>query len=662
MRIMMQIRTKISWLLPLLVFIFFNSARADDENWMKRAGLEIANPGIAEAVLPPGLHLMPGIGSGSESNGQNMDLDLKGPDNQPRSFELYWQEESGPVSVTLKPETVELSDDHSLSWEGSIPDMIRADHLRVIVSDPQGMGKVDVEALGREPWQVVAKNAAIYNTGKKTQADIKIKPGNYQRFRLRFFGYDKRWRQTPLPIEKIVVSGTKLGRGYAYDYFTPAFKRDTRNNMVEIKSILPGSGIWLEQIELTTQAQFQGTWTIGKEAIVSGRKKFQGLDTGNVFTVNRDEKKLTVKIGRRWSGQSLIIRLNAGGRLIGKIHSLRVKARLPRLVFLADQPGVYTARIGLDHPVRVLKFAGDRKRRVDRVLNFLPLQKNMAWRPVDYVEKFAVMGGPFNMDGYTWKTQVKVSDPGLFRLVFSRQVSMKPNQAGIRLVKDGLQVPFFDTEREIQKVDLQADPDYNRESNRTTWLLELAPISPRRDAIVLAAEGIFDRQVVIETHKHGSRGWQPWKTRRWASREKKVSKLKIDLLQFPQDQSELRISMAHGDNQPIEIKKIQALYPARSLIFLAAETGNYELVGGHPDESAPVYDLSLIQDVLLSIEPQQAEIGEVTVFKSTGFKTRLTRAFSDQAWGLYVVLALVTLVLLVIIAKLFPKDNITVKS
>jgi hypothetical protein len=432
-----------------------------------------------------------------------------------------------------------------------------------------------------------------------------------------------------LPIEKIVVSGTKLGRGYAVDYFTPAFNHNTHTTGIEIKTILPGSGIWLEQIELTTQAQFQGTWTVGKEAIVSGRKKFQRIDTGNVFAVNRDEKKLTIKIGRRWSGQSLIIRLNAGGRLIGRIHSLRIKARLPRLVFLADRPGVYTARTGLDKPVRILKFAGDRKRRVDQVLNFLPIQANPEWRPVDYVEEFAVMGGPFDIDGYTWKAPVKVFEPGLFRLVFNRQISMKPNQPGIRLVKAGRQVPFFDSEREIRKVELEADPAYNRESNRTTWLLKLPPIFPRWDAIVLSAEGIFDRQVVIETHKHG--------------------------------RSELRIAMAHGDNQPIRIKKIQGLYPARSLIFLAAETGTYELVGGHPDASSPAYDLSLVQDVLLSIEPQQAQIGEVTVFKGPGLKTRLTGAFTDQAWGLYIVLALVTLVLLVIIAKLFPKENIGVK-
>lgn len=658
----MQNRTQIRFLLLLLVFGFFNSARADDENWKKQAGLEITNPGIAEAVLPPGLHFMSAPATGSETKRQSIDLDLIGPDNQARSFELYWQEESGPVSVKLKPETVALSDDHGLVWQGSIPDMIRADHLRVIVSDPRGMGKVDVEAFGREQWQVVAKNAAIYHTGKQTLADINIKPGSFQRFRFHFFGYDKRWRQTPLPIEKIVVSGTKLGRGYTYDYFTPAFKRDSRDNGIEIRTILPGSGIRLEQIELITQAQFQGTWTIGKETIVSGRKKFQEIDTGNVFTVNRDEKKMTIKIGRRWSGQSLIIRLNAGGRLIGTIHSLRVKARLPRLVFLADQPGVYTGRTGLDNPVRILKFAGDRKRRVDRVLNFLPIQTNGDWRPVDYVEEFAVMGGPFNIDGYTWKAPVKVSGSGLFRLVFNRQISIKPNQPGIRLIKTGRQVPFFDTEREIQKVDLKADPAYNRENNRTTWVLKLPPISPHWDAIVLSAEGIFDRHVVLETPKHGGRGRQPWKIMRWASREKKESKLKIDMLQFPQDRSELRISMAHDDNQPIEIKKIQALYPARSLIFLAVETGPYELVGGHPDESAPVYDLSLVQDVLLSIEPKQAEIGEITVFKSAGFNTRLTRAFSDQAWGLYIVLALVTLFLLVVIAKLFPKENIGVRS
>ncbi len=120
----------------------------------------VANPDIVEAVLPPGLHIMPGTEGTSETKGQKMDLVLKGPDNQPRSFELYWKEESGPVSVMLKPETVELSNDNGLLWEGTIPDMIRADHLRVIVSDAQGMGKVNVDALSRETWQIVATNAA----------------------------------------------------------------------------------------------------------------------------------------------------------------------------------------------------------------------------------------------------------------------------------------------------------------------------------------------------------------------------------------------------------------------------------------------------------------------------------------------------------------------
>ena len=104
-------------MLLLLVFGFFNSAGAEDVNWRKQAGLEVANPGIVEAVLPPGLHAMSGTGRSSANKGRKMDLVLNGPDLQPRSFELYWKEESGPVSVMLKPETIELSDDHGLLWD-----------------------------------------------------------------------------------------------------------------------------------------------------------------------------------------------------------------------------------------------------------------------------------------------------------------------------------------------------------------------------------------------------------------------------------------------------------------------------------------------------------------------------------------------------------------
>ena len=130
----------------------------------------------------------------------------------------------------------------------------------------------------------------------------------------------------------------------------------------------------------------------------------------------------------------------------------------------------------------------------------------------------------------------------------------------------------------------------------------------------------------------------------------------IDMKWFPGDQKELRISMDHKDNQPLELSRIEAFYRARTLVFLSMEKGTYELVGGHPDKSFPVYDLSLVQNVLLGIEPVDIKAGPVTIFEGEALRVRISKAFSSQGWGLYIILASVTLVLLFIIIRLFPKE------
>ena len=205
---------KVGYIILFILFGIFELTHAED-NWMTEATLETAESGFIEAVLTPGLHL---------AAGKAMDLELIGPDMKPRSFEMFWKEKSGSVVVELKPEKVELDDDLGMVWEGSVRRDFRADHLRIIIADQEGMGKVDVEGYIDEVWQVLAKSAAIYRTGSHTQAEVNIKPGEYNKFRFHFFGYDNRWRYTPLPIKKIVVSGKKPGRGYVFESFIPVFK------------------------------------------------------------------------------------------------------------------------------------------------------------------------------------------------------------------------------------------------------------------------------------------------------------------------------------------------------------------------------------------------------------------------------------------------------
>ncbi len=650
---------KIVYIVLFILFGIFEFTHAD-ENWIVEGKLETMYSGTAETVLPPELHMMADRGAGYVKELKSLDIELLGPDMKPRSFELFWKEKSGSMTVQIRSEKVTLDDDLGMVWEGSIRHDFRADHLRIIIADQQGMGKVDVEGYIEERWQVLAKNAAIYRTGSHTLADINIEPGDYKKFRFRFFGYDVRWRYTPLPIEKIVVSGKRPGRGYVFESFVPEFISDTHDvndRVKEIKAALPGSGIYISRIEVLTEAQFQGTWTIGKEVIAEGRKKFQQISRGNIYAIKKDEKKLIITINRVWEGRSLIIRLNTQGRFIGKTESLMIKARLPRLVFFADQPGVYSARTGTGAAVRILKIAGDQKRYIGQILKFSKIKQNTNWQPVDFVKKFGVLGGPFNIDGYSWRSGVHVPGPGLYRIVFTSQANMEKNQTGIRLVRGNKQVPFFDTGNVIQTLNLSIDPDYNQEKNSTSWFLQLPYTSMRWDSIKIRAEGIFERDVKFEKHKHGQMGWEHWMTRHWVNRNRDETVLTIDMRSFPNVQEELRVSMDHKDNKPLVLKRIEVMYRARAIVFLAAEAGQYELVGGHPDANRPVYDLSLVQDYLLSMEPVDLKMGEITVFKGKGLQTRLTRVFSSQGWGLYIVLGLVTIILLFIIVRLFPKEQ-----
>jgi hypothetical protein len=48
---------------------------------------------------------------------------------------------------------------------------------------------------------------------------------------------------------------------------------------------------------------------------------------------------------------------------------------------------------------------------------------------------------------------------------------------------------------------------------------------------------------------------------------------------------------------------------------------------------------------------------EMETLKPAAWKTKISRTFSEQGWGLYAVLWLVTLILLIVIVRLFPKED-----
>jgi len=592
---------------------------------------------------------------GGDGSNSGMDLVLLGPEGKPRSFELYWREAAGPPFITLHPDTIKIHNNNALVWESSVREAFVTDRIQVVVSDKDFFGKVDIEALGEEGWRWITENAAIYKKGKNSQTKIRVLPERYRAFRFYFYGFDERYGEKSLPVEKIKIYGEKRVRNFAEETFAPDFTAQSHEGTTEITMLLPGSGIWIKELNVSTAAHFQGAWELGVETIDSGISRFSIIQHGRINTVPHSKNRIRIKIDAYWKSRSMILRLRSGSRYIGGIQRIRVHARLPRLVFLADKAGVYSIRTGTGGNVNIWQTSGDSQRTITAYVKFMGMKKNPAWRPESLVAKYGIRGGPINRDKYTWQADVPIPSPGYYRLVMNEFACREKKQASIRLVHRDVQIPFFDMQKEQKELFLDVVPRVDPVANRTRWAFKTPSNGIDWVSVQLRAKGIFSRDVLLEIPKPGNLGWQVWKRTKWINAQKKMTTLSINMRGFPSDRDEIRFTMEHGDNRPVEIIDARMIYMARVIHFIATESGNFELIGGHPDIGAPRYDLSLVQNHLLGIKPDTVEMIESVHAAKEVWPPVMKRIFSGSGWGLYMIFGIVTIVLLVIIVKIFPR-------
>ncbi len=647
-------KNKLEWIVVLIILtgICSNSVLAE-ENWITEAKIDVQEPGIVEALLPPGLHFRPE----HKGKGQGLDLVLRGSDGNKRPFELYWKDKKGPASFVLKPESIKFYEGQGFIWEGFSPEKFIVSRIRVDIADGNYIGKVDVEGLGDSGWQWLEKDAAVFKAGGHTQADIKIRVSEYKRFRLHFSGYDKKYEKTPLIVKKVEVFGEKIARDYIEKSYILNVESIEQEDGLEISAVLPGSGLWIQKLEVVSDAQFQGKWKLGRETVLSGKRTFKLMRNGSVSIINSSKQTLTINVNQVWKGRSLILKLDSGGLYVGKIQTLSIVCRLPRMVFLADKIGLFTARTGMGVNKFIRNIPGDLKRRVDQTLEFSIIRRNVDWHPEDMVVKFGIKGGPFSDKGYTWKAGINIPDPGYYMFVLNEEACLDRNPSGIRLVQNRTQIPYFWGKSERKEINPGKTESYDREKNLSNWVFTLPRASKDWYSMRFTANGIFERKVVFEKRKPGNMGWQYWKNLNWKNRKKGKSILNLNLSDFPDDQTEIRMTMNHGDNSPLEIFDCKAVYKARTMFFLAVASGNYELYGGNSRVLPATYDLSLVYVHLMENEPGQVFMEHVETYKSSAWKNRLRIVFSGQGWGLYAVLGIVTLILLIIIIRLFPKSE-----
>jgi hypothetical protein len=519
------------------------------------------------------------------------------------------------------------------------------------------MGKVDIQVLTGQSWHWLTRNAALYKKSDQSAAVIKVQAGVYKQMRLCFKGYDQSLQETALPVQAVRVIGRNLARDFVEQWTQLNFSDAQIGNERVLSALLPGSGLAIQTLALKTEAQFQGRWRLGYEMVQGGVPEFRELFVGEVATVKGTETNLEIQVNRSWPGRFLILKMNQGDKYLGNIMDFKLRARLPRLVFWADKEGVYRAQAGLANKVLIKEKPGDSKRKTDRILVFSETIESPLWRPENLLEQLGIGGGPFNEKGYRWKARVMIPVPGYYRLVLDQAAVFESNLQALRLVRDGLQVPYFRGRSEIRAVELQVISNYDQAKNISTWTMQLPRSSAPWDFMNLESRGIFERQVIFEIPKSGQGGWQRWQELNWQNTGKDLTVLQVGLRALPLGAEKIRMSMQHGDNRPIDLKESKAFYHAPTLLFIARTAGEYTLFGGHPDMGEAKYDLALVQAHLRETVPLTAKMDQWASLNASTFGLKIRALFEGRNWGLYVVLGLVTLVLLLLIVRLFPKKE-----
>lgn len=639
-----------SWLKLIIIIAYYLATAGPltaNDTWRTRAVVTVATPGVIEAVVPPELI--------NQTDGRPMDFSLTGPEGRSRAFTLYWREAVGKTRFELSPAKVRLDPAKGLIWEAPLPANVVARRLHINLAETGIVGQIDVYGRQNNTWSILIKNAAIFKTAGVRQATIDIPLNTCDGLQLHLTGYDRRTRQTLVPIQSVEIEADRQGKDYVEQTVKMPFHQSESQGGTIIETVLPGDGLWISALHLTTQFQFQGDWQVGREQIIGGTRRFETIAKGRQAQINPTPLNFETAINQTWSGRSLVLKLDAGNFSIGQVATLAATVRLPRIIFSAEQTGEYTALAGTGQSTPVLDQINAKQNQPRTLLSFATPENNPQWRLASLVEKYRLMGGPFDPEGYTWRTLISISAPGYYRLPLNLEASLAPRRSAVRIVREKTQVPYITGRPEDRSIDLEFSPVYDAPKNTTTWNVTLPQASSHWTTLTLYAKGLFQRTIELHQPKQGKRNWQLWQQVVWENRSEHESTLKLDLRRLPDNVSALRLVVPHGDNQPIAISRIKASYSAPTVYFLAHTPGEYAIYGGNAQAGAPQYDLSLVQSELLSTLPTEVHMGSLDTFRQPSWQDRINIAFKESGWGLYMVLGGVTLVLLIVIVKLFPK-------
>jgi hypothetical protein len=350
-----------------------------------------------------------------------------------------------------------------------------------------------------------------------------------------------------------------------------------------------------------------------------------------------------------------------------QISGVRVQRRPVYLLFLAPKPGGYelfsgnalcgaprydlaSQGIGLEtSPLAPLKLGA--------------VATNPAYRAPETLPQVKDTGAALDVSAWRFRKPVKVERPGAQQLDLDLEVlaHAQPDLADLRLLRDGRQLPFIiektSVSRALKPESTRADDPRRPKFSRWSLKVSLANL-PLTRLSCTSSTTLFRRQVALceeATDERGTEYRRDLGSGSWVQSPDRVTNTLTLVLQAKPITDTLFLEMNNEDNPPVELANFEFTWPVTRLFFKTAVAQNVSLFYGNPAVASPQYDLSLVAGQLLAADKRVAMLGAEEQLKKTSW-AELQRP-GQGGWLLWGVLAVMVIALLVLIARLIPKQT-----
>ncbi len=437
---------------------------------------------------------------------------------------------------------------------------------------------------------------------------------------------------------------------------------------------LPARNLFLPEIVVATdEPLFTRSIQLARRATVDGEVKETPVASGTVFRVALDGRppaeSLVLPVFQQVAGREVVLTVKNGDSPPLRIERVLAHWGPVDAIFLSTAPGRFRLLVGNAaaeaprYDLLALEGRIGDARFVAATAG--PLIPNPAFRTREALPEIAVLAGPIDLEGWSYRKPLTFRGPGIHRVELDPEslAHSEASGADLRIVKDGRQIPFVvDRNGGSRSLVPVAEPLETKEGPRLSrFALRLPQRNlPLTRLTCTAAEGVFQRDVVVYEEVEDDRG----------SRHR-INLGRVQWVRAPgQDKRELSIPLdartrsdtlfleiANRDNPPLTLGSFSVDYRAPRLILKAPPEGPVWLAYGNPKARPPAYDIDLVADQLLEAEKLDAVLGpEEALTAGSWRKVRLPAgAMQVVFWGS---LTLAVAVLLFVIRRLLPPGGV----